>query len=189
MNFVAIDFETATFDRMACQVGITIVKEGEIIDTFEKLIQPPRNYYDDANINVHHITPEMTKDAPTFDKVWEEISDYIIGRVVVAHNAAFDEDVLYKNLSFYGIQVRGIMPFFCTYKLFGHALTDLCKMFDIDCGEHHNASNDSRCCAEVFLKYLNRVKPHKIEKKGTGAERINSILLPNLANILRFQEI
>ena len=117
MNFVAIDFETATFDRMACQVGITIVKEGEIIDTFEKLIQPPRNYYDYANINVHHITPEMTKDAPTFDKVWEEISDYIIGKVVVAHNAAFDEDVLYKNLSFYGIQVRGIMPFFCTYKL------------------------------------------------------------------------
>lgn len=171
MNFVAIDFETATFDRMACQVGMTIVKEGEIIDTFEKLIQPPRNYYDYANINVHHITPEMTKDAPTFDKVWDEISDYIIGGVVVAHNAAFDEDVLYKNLSFYGIQVRGIMPFFCTYKLYGHALTDLCKMFDIDCSKHHNASNDSRCCAEVFLKYLNRVKPHKIEKTGTRAEK------------------
>lgn len=37
MNFVAIDFETATFDRMACQVGMTIVKEGEIVDTYSQI--------------------------------------------------------------------------------------------------------------------------------------------------------
>lgn len=171
INFVAIDFETATYDRMACQVGITIVREGKIVDTFEKLIQPPMNRYDESNIIVHHITPEMTRDAPTFDKVWEDISDLIVGKVVVAHNAAFDEDVLYKNLAFYEIPAKGILPFFCTLMLMGHNLTDLCKMYGIDCSEHHDAANDSRCCAQLFLKYLNKEKPKFTVKSRTRTEK------------------
>lgn len=171
MNFVAIDFETATFDRMACQVGMTIVREGEIVDTFEMLIQPPGNYYDFSTIKVHHITPEMTENAPTFDRVWEDISDLIIGQVVVAHNAQFDEDVLYRNLNRYQISTQGIFPFLCTYKLYGHKLTDLCKMFDIECPEHHDAANDSRCCAEIFLKFLNKVQPNNLMEKGTKVEK------------------
>ena len=171
INFVAIDFETATYDRMACQVGITIVREGKIVDTFEKLIQPPMNRYDESNIIVHHITPEMTRDAPTFDTVWEDISDLIVGKVVVAHNAAFDEDVLYKNLAYYGIQTKGMLPFFCTLMLMGKNLTDLCKMYGIDCSEHHDAANDSRCCAQLFLKYLNKEKPKITVKSRTRAEK------------------
>ena len=41
-NFISIDFETATCDKMACQVGITIVEDGEIKDTIVRLIQPPQ---------------------------------------------------------------------------------------------------------------------------------------------------
>ena len=41
-SFTAVDFETATPDRMACQVGLTIVRNGEIKDTIVKLIKPPK---------------------------------------------------------------------------------------------------------------------------------------------------
>ena len=33
-TFVAIDFETATPNKMACQVGIVSVVDGEIVETF-----------------------------------------------------------------------------------------------------------------------------------------------------------
>lgn len=35
-NFIAIDFETATTStRMPCQIGIVVVKEGQIVDRIE----------------------------------------------------------------------------------------------------------------------------------------------------------
>ncbi|KAA5432941.1 exonuclease, partial [Bacteroides cellulosilyticus] len=40
-NFAAIDFETANEQRTSvCSVGIVIVREGEIVDTYYSLIRP-----------------------------------------------------------------------------------------------------------------------------------------------------
>lgn len=164
-NFCAVDFETATYSRMACQVGITIVEHGEIKDTIKRLIQPPGNLYDKGTIKVHGITPEMTADAPTFDVLWEEISKYFTGRTIVAHNASFDEDVLRKELEYYNIMAFGIEHFVCTYHIYGYSLSDLCEAFSICCDCHHDAGFDSRCCAQFYLNYLNGVLPKFIATK------------------------
>ena len=48
-DFAAIDFETANNERSSvCSVGIVIVRNGEIVDTFYSLIQPEPNYYRDC---------------------------------------------------------------------------------------------------------------------------------------------
>ena len=40
-DFAAIDFETANNERSSvCSVGIVIVRDGEIVDSFYSLIQP-----------------------------------------------------------------------------------------------------------------------------------------------------
>ena len=40
-SFAAIDFETANSERTnGCSVGVVVVHEGEITDTFYSLIQP-----------------------------------------------------------------------------------------------------------------------------------------------------
>ena len=45
-NFVAIDFETANFEKSSvCSVGICIVQNGEIVDNYYSLIRPVPNYY------------------------------------------------------------------------------------------------------------------------------------------------
>ena len=45
-DFAAIDFETANNDRSSvCSVGVVIVRDGEIVDSFYSLIQPEPNYY------------------------------------------------------------------------------------------------------------------------------------------------
>jgi DNA polymerase III epsilon subunit-like protein len=32
INFTAIDFETATYDRMPCQLGLVVVHDGQIVE-------------------------------------------------------------------------------------------------------------------------------------------------------------
>ena len=46
MNFIAIDFETATGKPYsACAVGIITVENDKVIDEYSSLIQPPYNEY------------------------------------------------------------------------------------------------------------------------------------------------
>lgn len=158
-NFIAVDFETANSDKMACQVGITIVENNEIKNTIVRLIQPPANRYDAGCIRVHHITPEQTHDAPSFDILWQEIGELFTNTTIVAHNAPFDESVLRTNLEYYGISHDNICKFICTYKLYGLSLEKLCVAFDMPVSNHHDAGFDSICCAKFYINYLNGIKP------------------------------
>lgn len=160
LTFIAVDFETATNNRMACQIGITIVEDGEIKDTIVKLIQPPHNKYDWNCINVHHITPEKTAQAPTFAELWTKLEYLFTHYVTVAHNAAFDESVLRKNLEYYGISHNKILPFLCTYDIYGLSLENLCKAFDMPIEGHHDAGFDSLCCAKFFLNFSQGIQPN-----------------------------
>lgn len=175
-NFIAIDFETATSNKMACQIGITIVENGAIKDTIVRLIQPPNNKYDVGCIQVHHITPEQTSKSPTFDIVWEEIKNLFINYDIVAHNASFDESVLYANLAHYNINHQDINPFICTYKLFGLSLEKLCCGFDIPLDNHHDAGFDSRCCAIFYLNHLNGIEFNRSKANSFLRDKQRSII-------------
>ena len=49
-DFAAIDFETANSERTSvCSVGIVIVRDGEIIDSYYSLIKPEPEYYSYRN--------------------------------------------------------------------------------------------------------------------------------------------
>lgn len=74
LNFIAIDFETATGKRASiCEVGICVVRNGEITETRSCLVQPEDNLYSYWNMQCHGITPEDTENSPSFPEVWEEI--------------------------------------------------------------------------------------------------------------------
>lgn len=45
-NFAVIDFETANQQRTSvCSVGIVIVRDGEIVDSYYSLIKPEPEYF------------------------------------------------------------------------------------------------------------------------------------------------
>ena len=94
-DFAAIDFETANNERTSvCSVGVVIVRDGEIVDTFYSLIQPEPNYYNYWCTQVHGLTRQDTEEAPVFPKVWKQIEPLIEGLPLVAQNKAFDETCL-----------------------------------------------------------------------------------------------
>jgi DNA modification methylase len=72
-DFAAIDFETANSERSSvCSVGIVIVRDGEIMDSYYSLIKPEPEYYSYWNTQVHGLTMEDTMNARVFPEVWAE---------------------------------------------------------------------------------------------------------------------
>ena len=159
MNFAAIDFETATAARdSACSVAVVEVVEGKLYDSYYTLIQPPENKYNPFNIQIHGITREDTRYAPSFAKIWPELKKHLEGKVVVAHNAPFDMGVLGACLMRAGLPVpkfsycdtvaisRKVWP-----ELENHKLNTVGSFLEIDF-KHHNALDDARTCAAIPLK-------------------------------------
>ena len=158
-SFIAVDFETATSSKMACQIGVTIVEDGVIKGTAVDYIQPPENKYEKGCIKVHHITPEQTMSAPTFDKIWPYYEELFEKYPIVAHNAPFDESVLRANLDYYGIPHNNIAKFICTYQIYSLSLDKLCWAFNLHDDQHHDAGFDSLRCAQFYKFYLEGVYP------------------------------
>ena len=89
-NFAAIDFETANNEPTSvCSVGVVVVRNGEVVDTFYSLIQPEPNYYYYWNTRVHGLSRKDTDTAPLFPDVWAQVEPLIEGLPLVAHNKAF----------------------------------------------------------------------------------------------------
>ena len=86
-DFAAIDFETANNQRSSvCSVGIVIVRDGEITDTFYSLINPEPNYYNYWCSQEQGLTRKDTDNAPVFPEVRRQIEPLIEGLPLVAHN-------------------------------------------------------------------------------------------------------
>ena len=157
LDFVAIDFETAVGHNI-CAVGIVTYENGEVVDEYETLIQPPENEYNYHTIKVHGITPYMTINSPTFYQIYPEIKKRLKGRIVVAHNEKFDRNVLMKSMrdnsmDYSDLDISEIWQ--CTlriYKKRGYkpaGLSACCAIHNIEL-DHHDALSDARACAKLY---------------------------------------
>lgn len=161
-NFAAIDFETANNERTSvCSVGVVIVRNGKIVDTFYSLIQPEPNYYNYWCTQVHGITRHDTESAPIFPEVWKQIEPLIDGLPLVAHNKAFDESCLKAVFRCYQMDYPDY-EFHCTCqaarRAFPNAENHQLHTISMLCGyrleNHHHALADAEACAWIALKLL-----------------------------------
>ena len=162
-DFICVDFETATA-RMdsACAIGVVAVKDLKPVDEFYSLIRPPQNEYNAYNINIHGITPEMTKDAPTLKELWPGIEKYFNPHVpIVAHNAQFDMSVLKMSA---GVGLPNLI-YLDSMALASHfvngslGLLDCASQLGIDVSEykHHDARDDASLCACITIACLSEL--------------------------------
>lgn len=120
----------------------------------------PEIPFDDFNINLTGITPEMVAGAPTFPEVWEEIRPILDSGIVVAHFAEFDLSMLRSCLHAYSLSWKPTVRFLCTCKMgrellpdIKHKLNVMCEYFGIEL-DHHKASSDCRACGEILLRFI-----------------------------------
>ena len=151
--FTALDFETANSNGYSvCQIGIVKVMFGVVTERVSILVQPPNNEYHYWNTKVHGITAMNTRNAPTFDEVWDDISHFFEGQTVVAHNGKFDFSCLAKVLDYYQLPHPKYVKQ-CTYVIFKKGLKKLCDEHGINLN-HHDALSDAEACATLYMKHL-----------------------------------
>jgi len=161
MNFVAIDFETATGKRnSACALGIVTVKDGVVVDEYYTLIKPPGNDYHPGCIQVHGINAADTRNAKTFAQLYPEFETRLKGQVCVAHNAPFDRGVLKSCMDSSLLDYDGLGihdKWQCTVQIYrkkGYkpcTLSACCEALDIEL-IHHQALSDAQACAQLYLR-------------------------------------
>ena len=169
-NFVAIDVEYATSnDQSICQFGLAVVQDAIIVETRRWNIQPINNKYDKSTSDVHGMTSETTKDCPILPEVWPEISSYLDGSEIWAHNGLSVEDhVIEKNLAAYNIphehyQIYDSMQLFIRQDTSiwnaGCGLENCLYAMGLPCEHHHDAGDDAAMCAQIIIALLNGKRP------------------------------
>jgi len=135
--------------------------------SYYSLIRPPKLYIRPDFTDVHGLTVDDVRDAPTFADIWDSaVLPFIDGFPLAAHNAQFDIGVLRAVLEYYGLTIPDLR-YFCTCNLArrtwpdlgSHALTALAANFGIVYNAH-NALDDAMTCGKLVQMAA--------EKFGTG---------------------
>ena len=157
-DFTAIDFETASRrSDSACQLGAVRVREGRLTESAVWFIRPEPLYFSPSHIRIHGIRPEQVRNEPAFGEIWGEVSEWLAGDCLVAHNASFDMGVLLACLR----KSRSSIPEFhytCTRAIARRAwpqrrrygLKPLSEWLGVEF-QHHDALEDSVACAKVLI--------------------------------------
>ena len=155
---VAIDFETANETRTsACSIGVAWIENGRVTGTEEHLIRPREPRFNPFNSAIHGIREEDVANAPEFPEVWASLRERVQGRLILAHNAAFDVSVLRHTLTDYGLDWPAC-DYLCTVMmarrawptLTGHRLNHLADFLGIAL-HHHHAGSDAEACGRIAL--------------------------------------
>jgi len=158
-DFVAIDFETANYKRTsACAIGLVIVENRKVVDTFSTLIKPEPFWFLPDFTELHGISAEDVENEGNFGDVWSEIKKRVKGQRLLAHNAPFDRSVLNACLQLYGIKFPQ-PEFVCTCRIAkaalpkspNHKLDTICRKLKIKLN-HHEAESDALGCAKIALE-------------------------------------
>lgn len=169
-DFVALDVETANRNRYSiCSIGMVKFKDGEILDSYYKLINPDESFAME-NIRIHGIQEHEVIVAPRFYNLSYEIEQFIGGRPVVAHNATFDMGALKDNYQRYGLDIAPL-KYACSYQLaravrknfYNYKLSTISNYYGIPLA-HHDALSDARAAGLITSNLIHENRFIKLDQ-------------------------
>ncbi|HFI0135663.1 TPA: bifunctional DnaQ family exonuclease/ATP-dependent helicase [Streptococcus suis] len=173
-RYAVVDLEaTGTgADAKIIQIGIVLVENGEIIDSYATDINP-YELLDDHIKNLTGITDQQLSQAPDFGQVASTIYDMIGDAIFVAHNVKFDANLLAEALFFEGYElltprvdtVELSQLFFPTFEKY--SLGNLAEHLDLGLDQAHTAISDAMATARLLIKIQEKIKslPRSIVEK------------------------
>ncbi len=179
-EFMVVDTETNGLGGDACElteVGAVLVGGGELHDRWSSLVRTSAPLRRGIQ-RFTGITQAMVDGAPSLEAVLPELAPRLRGRVMVAHNAAFDRRVLRQAFSRVGLEWPA-PPVMCTAALARamlplqrqRGLTVLADALGIEVHRAHRALADAETCARVLCALL----PRLCANTSTVAEALKAI--------------
>ncbi len=174
-TYVVFDVETTGFNAggedSMIEIGGVKVRNGEIVDRFDELINPGRPLPKKIT-EITNITDSMLEDKDTEENVVKRFIEWTGDLPVVAHNAKFDIsfiEMAYKkyNLGVFKNTVIDTLELSRTMdnNFARHSLSALVKRYGIEFDEsaHHRADYDSEATALIFSKMLLKLADRNFE--------------------------
>jgi DNA polymerase III subunit epsilon len=194
-----LDLETTGFspkrgDKILEIAIVTTDLEGNVLDKYETIINPKREI---TGVEIHQITAEMVKHAPTISEVLDDLLHHLQGKVIVGHNVSFDLRFLNFELSRQTklqVKSQGI----CTMSMSRKILPELpvrrldafCSFFDIKLNDAHSALGDCEATLQLYLelKQLSReLGIDDFDPSNYSPFLIDRYLLPKGISVIRIQ--
>jgi len=165
-EFMVLDTETNGLGGDACEmteVGAVLVGGGELHDRWSSLVRTSAPLRRGIQ-RFTGITQAMVDGAPSLESVLPAVAERLTGRVMVAHNAAFDRRVLRQAFERVGLQWPD-PPVICTAALARsmlplqreRRLTVLADALGIEVHQAHRALADAETCARVLCALFPRL--------------------------------
>ena len=172
MNEIFLDTETTglSFKEGHKIVEIACIETRDLVATgkvFHKLINPNRTVPNDA-LKIHGYSQEFLSDKDTFDKVADDLVNFIKDKKIIIHNASFDIGFLNGELSFVKkelikeeLVIDSLEVARNKFPGVSISLDALCKRFNIDLSRRtkHNALLDCELLREVYINLLDVKEP------------------------------
>ncbi|MFJ3668734.1 DEDDh family exonuclease [Streptomyces sp. NPDC090106] len=160
-GYAVVDVETtglARDDRIISAAVYRLDERGEVEDHWYTLVNPER---DPGPVWIHGLTSDVLEGAPLFQDVVEELSARLDGRVLVAHNAVFDWQMIAREYA-RAEREAPVRQRLCTIALSkelalplpNHKLESLAAHFGVVQQRAHHALDDARVLAEAFRPSL-----------------------------------
>ncbi|MCY4523942.1 MAG: exonuclease domain-containing protein, partial [Halobacteriovoraceae bacterium] len=166
-RWAVIDLETTGLDPLRdsiIDIGFLQFEETKLINRYRSLVHLPSS----DTVSLSHfiqkltgITPEMLKDAPSWQKVQKDIK-CLQGHTLLAHNASFEEAFLQKSFDEMNCSVRFEDSLVFLPLLFPHfpsfSLESFIQFFKIDTQEAHRGLEDSVDLLKVLIASIKYVR-------------------------------
>ena len=161
LPIAVLDVETtgrdASADRVV-EVGIAIARGGEVVERKNWLVNPGIPIPKEAS-DIHKITDDDVKDAPTFAAIAPELLAALAGHVPGAYNAPFDKAFITNELARAGLQLRRdhewLDPLVWARELQqeerSRALGEVAARLGIPLQNAHRAADDAEAALRVLL--------------------------------------
>ncbi|HEY1489323.1 MAG TPA: exonuclease domain-containing protein [Micromonosporaceae bacterium] len=162
--YAVIDLETTGLnplrhDRIAEIAIVHLDADGEITGEWCTLVNPQRDL---GPQRIHGIRAADARRAPTFAQLAPQIADLLRGRVLVAHNVAFDGPFLAHQFQQIGAHAPiDVADALCTMQLAagflptsGRSLAACCATAGVRLDNAHCALDDARASALLLAFYL-----------------------------------
>ncbi|MFI1967529.1 DNA polymerase III subunit epsilon [Streptomyces cinnamoneus] len=160
-GYAVVDVETtglARDDRIVSAAVYQLDARGRVEDQWYTLVNPER---DPGPVWIHGLTTDVLSGAPLFPEIAEEFARRLQGRVLVAHNAAFDWSMIAREYA----RAKAAAPVrqrLCTIALSkelglplpNHKLESLAAHYGVVQQRAHHALDDARVLAEAFRPSL-----------------------------------
>ncbi|MGW0670398.1 DEDDh family exonuclease [Streptomyces sp. NPDC002746] len=160
-GYAVVDVETtglARDDRIISAAVYRLDAQGNVEDHWYTLVNPER---DPGPVWIHGLTSDVLEGAPLFPEIAAQLSERLTGRVLVAHNAAFDWSMLAREYARASV-IAPVQQRLCTIALSkelrlplpNHKLESLAAHFGVVQQRAHHALDDARVLAEAFRPSL-----------------------------------